>query len=38
MAVDDDFHGKGLGTILLERLAMLASTPRLHQTVGGDTC
>ena len=24
MAVDDDFHGKGLGTILLERLAMLA--------------
>jgi len=24
MAVDDDAHGKGLGTILLERLAMLA--------------
>ena len=24
MAVDDGFHGKGLGTILLERLAMLA--------------
>ena len=24
MAGDDDFHGKGLGTILLERLAMLA--------------
>lgn len=24
MAVNDDFHGKGLGTILLERLAMLA--------------
>ena len=24
MAVDDAFHGKGLGTILLERLAMLA--------------
>ncbi|MGA6828804.1 GNAT family N-acetyltransferase [Nitrospira sp. NS4] len=24
MAVADDFHGKGLGTILLERLAMLA--------------
>ncbi|MEO8339537.1 MAG: GNAT family N-acetyltransferase, partial [Nitrospirota bacterium] len=24
MAVDDDFHGKGLGTILVERLAMLA--------------
>lgn len=24
MAVDDDFHGNGLGTILLERLAMLA--------------
>ena len=24
MAVDDDVHGKGLGTILLERLAMLA--------------
>jgi acetate---CoA ligase (ADP-forming) len=24
MAVDDDFHGKGLGTILLERLGMLA--------------
>jgi acetyl coenzyme A synthetase (ADP forming)-like protein len=24
MAVDDDFQGKGLGTILLERLAMLA--------------
>jgi acetate---CoA ligase (ADP-forming) len=24
MAVDDDYHGKGLGTILLERLAMLA--------------
>ena len=24
MVVDDDFHGKGLGTILLERLAMLA--------------
>ncbi len=24
MAVDDDFHGKGLGTLLLERLAMLA--------------
>lgn len=24
MAVDDDFHGKGLGTVLLERLAMLA--------------
>ena len=38
MAVDDDFHGKGLGTILLERLAMLAITSRLHQTVGGDTC
>jgi GNAT superfamily N-acetyltransferase len=24
MAVDDDFHGKGLGTILFERLAILA--------------
>jgi acetate---CoA ligase (ADP-forming) len=24
MAVDDGFHGKGLGTLLLERLAMLA--------------
>lgn len=24
MAVDDGFHGKGLGTVLLERLAMLA--------------
>ena len=24
LAVDDDFHGKGLGTILLERLGMLA--------------
>lgn len=25
MAVDDDFHGKGLGTLLLERLAVLAA-------------
>jgi acetyl coenzyme A synthetase (ADP forming)-like protein len=24
MAVDDDFHGKGLGTLLLERLALVA--------------
>ncbi len=24
MAVDDEFHGKGLGTLLLERLALLA--------------
>lgn len=24
LAVDDDFHGKGLGSLLLERLAMLA--------------
>ena len=36
LAVDDAFHGKGLGSLLLERLALLAVQPWDHALLGRD--